>query len=114
MFHRFYCLAQHHRESTHTSYLDQILNELSDRCGQRLNFCSSELPIIGGLFSDVNFNCKLNLSCDVRPMSGARILHPHCSMSNKITVYFYADYCADYRDDQRSDQHLWEISKLVV
>ena len=28
MFHRFYCYAQHHRESTHTSYLDQILKEL--------------------------------------------------------------------------------------
>ena len=27
MLHRFYCLAQHHRESTHTSYLDQILKE---------------------------------------------------------------------------------------
>ncbi len=59
MPHRFYCLAQHHRESTHTSYLDQILNELADHCDQRKNFCSSKLSILGELKSVVNTFSKL-------------------------------------------------------
>ena len=74
MFHRFYCYAQHHRESTHTSYLDQILNEHFNHpvCGRRTLDClPSKLSIIGGHVSVVNTFAKNKFFRNVLSTSGA-------------------------------------------
>ena len=79
MFHRFYCYAQHHRESTHTSYLDQILNEHFNHpaCGRRrLDYLPSKLSIIGGHVSVVNAFAKINFFATCCRRREQEILHP--------------------------------------
>ena len=74
MFHRFYCYAQHHRESTHTSYLDQILNEHFNHPTygrRRLDYLPSKLSIIGGHVSVVNAFAKNKFFRNVLSTSGA-------------------------------------------